>query len=674
MRALAMVVGLAACGASAPVAVFAPPADAPRGTQWMTPQLPWHLSDGAAGVIVDGNIALVAGTTGVIEEIDLATGVRVRGHAVPHSFGASFTVSSFAKLGDGRYAIAGTTGDEITQAAILAPTTFAPTWFSLERLEPEKDTYSSAQVFELPDHSLAVVGKDLPLALYDPTTLARTKVLAETPGWSDLAATSTTLYAKKSIAQKSFDLATGKETALSTSVVAAVGDTYVIREYVKGVMHHAAYVGATKPARREFPTTLGFTAVLDPVGARIASLRANVITVYRVEDGSTIGRFDLSPVLLWGDQISFAGDKLVIAGSSTLRVADLATGSLTSVPEPYGPYLQVAVEDSGAVAIVGSEVWRIVDGALASTASVGKHKVLVAGTPLARFATRTSRPLEPGSAQGKFPSVIAVKTIEGRPVREWTLPRETDGAWIGTNNRIVASYKWGVDAPQKFVVSDGPKLRELVEYHIDAMVDDVDVDAGVIALSLGGTATLVSTTNGESIGEVYNPNCAEYGSAQFEHGGSRVLTFDEKDLLLWDRTSQELVGAARFADVVREATFIPGERDLLVRIGDNLVQWSPATNATRSTPLHANGIAISPNRRWLAVHERGGRIALVDLAMFRAGMKPGATAVKISAPKQCSHRDPLDPRDPEDYNDDQTGDIDHDSDSYEHLDGEDTGD
>lgn len=675
MRCALALVLVAACGRATtpPQQLPAIPRDAPPGTRWITPILPWHLSQGAGGVIVAGNVALVAGSEGVIEEIDLSTGARLRGHALDKPL----HVQSFVRLSDGRYLLAGEIGDE-THAAILDPTTFAASWFALERLPFDKESYASASALELADHGIVIGGIDLPLAIYDPKTLTRTRVLQEQATWTDLAVSSTAVYARHGVSGMiEIDLASGKTTTPTTSLMAAARDTRVERTYEKGQVKFRVVTGT---ASHELPATLGFTASLDEEGARIASLRTGVVTVYAAADGSVLGRFDLSPQTTFGAKLVFAGDRLVIATGSTLRVADLVTKSLTSVPEPYGPYMQLAVDSGGTITAIGSEVWRFQDGRLISTASLGKQTALVDGNPLRRFATRTARPIEPGISRGKFPSVITVKTPEGRPIREVILPRETDNAWIGDEGKLIASYRWEVDQPQKLVRAQGSKLYDIVAYNMDAMIDDIDVDGGIAAFSLGGTTTLLDTTTGAKTHEVYNPNCAELGVSELERHGDRILATDDKDAIVYDRTTGRAIGSARFPSTIDSNTFIPDEDQILIRLDDRLLLWEPATNATRELSFRdAVDIRVSPDRRHAVFALRDGRLALVDFAALRAAMKQGVTLPKIDVPTSCSERDPFDLRDPADE-DDQTGDIDEDHEDpedpedYEDLDEEDTGD
>lgn len=656
---------LAASACSGTTTTPAPPpiaSDAPPGTRWITPLLPWHLTDGAGGVVVAGNVALVAGSSlGVIEEIDLTTGARVRGH----SLGKPISVQSLVRMTDGRYLLAGEI-DDATHAAILDPTTLAPTWFPLERLPYEKDAYASASALELADRSVAITGIDLPLALYDPATMARTRVLREQVTWTDLEVSRAAIYARHGVSGAiRIDLATGTTSTPTASLVAAAGDTIVERTYVKGEAKFRAITGTDT---HELPGTLGYTAALDADGARLASLRAGVVTVYSTRDGTVLGRFDLAPQQPYNAKLVFDGERLVIATGSTLRVADLATKSLTTVTEPYGPYPQIAVDDAGTIIAIGAEVWRFENARLASTASLGKQTELVSGTPLARFATRTSRPIEPGLRRGKFPSVITVKTLEGRPIRELTLPRETDNAWIGDGGKIIASYKWEVDQPQKLVRAQGSKLYDIVAYNLDAMIDDIDVDGGIAAFSLGGTTTLLDTTTGARMHEVFNPKCAEYGVAELERHGDRIIATHENEAILYDRATGRALASARFDEPINNTTFIPDESEILVRLADRFVLWDPATNATRT--LSYRGVAsvtVSPDRRHAAFVLRDSRIALVDFAVFRAAMTPGVALAKIEVPASCSERDPFDLRDPT-ADDDQTGDIDEDHEDEDHED------
>jgi|GEM_PF-4629334 len=666
----ALVVIVAACGANTtPRAQPAIARDAPPGTRWITPVLPWHLADGAGGIVVAGNTALAAGVTrGEIEEIDLTTGNRGR----VHSLGKPLSVQSFARLSDGRYLLAGTL-DEQVHAAIVDPTTFAPTWFDLQRL-PHDDSYATARALELADHSILITGIDLALAVYDPSTLKQSRILQSDASWTDVAASTSTIYARRSTTAGviKLDLATGKTTTPPTTMMDAAGNVVVERTYEKGQIKFRVVDGT---ATRDLPSTLGFSASLDDTGARVASLRTGVVTVYSTADGSVLGRFDLTPQMMYGAKLVFAGDRLVIASGGTLRVGDLATGSLTSIPEPYGPYAQLAVDNAGTVTAIGAEVWRFHDGAITSTASLGKATALVNGNPLTRFATRSSRPYEPGLTRAKFPSTIVVKTLEGRTIRDFTLPRETDSAWIGDDGRVIAAYKWEVDAAPRLVRIHGTKIFDIAAYNTDVSIDDVDVDGNLAAVSLGGTNTLLDTTTGAKTHEVYNPHCAEYGLAELERDGDRVITIDDKDAILYDRHTGRAIASAHFDTTINTTTFVPHESSILVRLEDRILLWNLATSSTRQLPFRdAFEMRISPDRRHAVISLRDGRLALVDFAAFRAAMSPGPTLAKIEIPTSCSTRDPFDLRDPEATNDDQTGDIDE-----EHTDGleeddEDTGD
>ncbi|MFN0245516.1 MAG: hypothetical protein ACKV2T_01325 [Kofleriaceae bacterium] len=644
---LALVGLVAACGASTPAQRPFVPRDAPPGTRWITPALPWHLADGSGAVVVDGNLAFVAGVSrGEIEEIDLTTGARGR----VHSLGKRLVVQSFERMSDGRYLLAGTEGDS-AHVAFIDPTTFAPTWFTLERLPPAEDAYAPARALELAGHGIVITGSDLPLAIYDPTTMARTRVLKQEATWTALAVTRSAVFARRGALELArIDLATGATTTASSSILDAAGDTVVERTYEKG---NVKFRASTPSGTIDLPATLGFAVTVDERGERIASLRSGVVTVYSTKDGTVIGRFDLAPQSYFSADLVFAGQRVIIAYANTIRVADLETGSLTSVPEPYGLYQQLSVDNAGVVTAIGAEVWRYRDGVLASTASLGKQTALVNGHPLTRFATRTSRPLEPGFSRAKFPSLIVVKTLEGRAIREVPLPRETDAAWIGDEGKLIASYKWEVDAPQKLVRAQGSKLFDIVAYNTDASIDDVDVDGSVAAFSLGGTATLLDLTTGEKMRTVYNPDCAEYGVVELERHGDRVVATHEQDAIVYDRATGRARGSARFAGTISNTTFLPGDGSILVRTEDHLFLWDPATNQTKELRYgDAFHIAISPDLRHAAFATRDGRLALIDFAALRAAMKPGPTLPKIAVPASCSTRDPFDLRDvPEDTGD-----------------------
>ena len=641
MRTLLVLGVLAACGGSGRQVTSVPvPADAPPGTRWITPTQPWRVTGAGGGLIVAGNVALVPATGhGVIEEIDLTTGARLREHAL----GKQLRVTAFTRLDDGRYLLAGE-HDDVTEAAILDPATFKAAWFTLPRLTPDAEAYATAGAIELADHSIVIVGPDLPLAIYDAHTLARTRVLGELPSWTDPHATATTLFARNKGAQFEIDLASGASRPHAQAVIAATRTAFIERSYEKGSTTHRL---VTPTTTRTLPSTLGYSATFDAEGTRILSLRAGVVTVYAATDGSVLGRFDLWPQAPWSANMVFAGDKLVISTSATVQIADLVTKSMTTLDAPYGPYTQLAVDDDGAVVAIGPEVWRYVDGRLASTASRGKLTALVDAPPAGWFATRTSRPFEPGLGRGKFPSAITVKTIEGRLIRELSLPRETDGAWLGEGGRIVASYKWEVDVPQKLVITSGNQLADITSYHLDATIDDVDVDAGIAAFSLGGTTTLLAFADHAQT-KVVSPRCAEYATVQLERHGGRVLVYDGNDLLLWDRTTGKAVGTAHFTEPPSDAMFLPGERELLILLDDRLAWWDPATNATRTVALPGLAkIAVSKDHRHAALALADSRLALVDYAVLRAAATAGPTLAKVAVPGACSTRDPFDLADPE---------------------------
>jgi hypothetical protein len=258
------------------------------------------------------------------------------------------------------------------------------------------------------------------------------------------------------------------------------------------------------------------------------------------------------------------------------------------------------------------------------------------------------------------------------------LPRETDAAWIGDEGKLIASYKWEVDAPQKLVRIQGSKVFDIVAYNTDASIDDVDVDGSTAAFSLGGSATLLDTTTGAKTRTVYNPDCAEFGVVELERDGERVLATNEKDAIVYDRATGRARGAARFATSINNTTFIPGEDSLLVRVDDRLLLWDPATNQTKELRFgEAFHVALSPDLRHAAMALRDGRLALIDFATLRAAMVPGPTLPKITVPTSCSSRDPFDLRDVADDAVEGDGDDDDEvteSDDEDDDDEEDTGD
>lgn len=587
------------------------------------------MTERPTALVVDGNTAYAVGTEGWTAALDLTTGRLLREGQV-----GNVVFSALARLGDGRLVAVGS-DNELAVAYTLDPATLAATRIALPSAKSET-MFNRPDVAVLPDGNVVIAGFGLPLAIYDPKTWRPTVELSNEPDWSNLHLVDGALLATHGISHFRIDLATRTRTDLKAYPLAGAGPYMVTRGYTGGKT-------ITELRREDGPPVplprMGQRIGVDADGRRIASMIGSVVTVASLPDGKVRGRYDLAPARTTPTQLELVGERLIVVIDSIVRVIDLRTGAVTSAGEPpHGSYAHLAVSDDGAVVATGAELWRVIDGKITSGVRVGKHPLLYSSPgELRRYATYTSKNVDDTVA----PLVTVVPLDPREEKRTFGMDTHPLSGWLGLNGEIAVVSGWDTDKPSTLYVSRGKQLVDVYAHHLDAIIDDVDVDAGLSAISIAGTTHVVELKGKKTVSRLAVPDCDDYGSAVLERGGPRAVTYSDGDAMLYQRKTGRLLGSVHLPQDIYQPVFIPDHDELILQYTGGFALWSPEDGELRTLAIpHLGLVEVSHNGVYLAISLHDGRLALVDFATMRAAMKPGR-AQRVGDQPSCPERDPF---------------------------------
>ena len=592
------------------------PAAGIPGLAWMTPARAWHASFAPTTIAADGDSVLLVGF-GKLARFDLASGQVVREAKMPE-----VVIGSVLQLAPGRFLIVGL-HQQKTIGFVVDLATLALTPVDLPSVT--EHGYLRGDAVMLSDGGVVICGEGLPLAVYDPSTWSVRKVLDDKHTWSDLRTDGQALFGRRDFASMRIDLATGTTTALGRVVIhaAANGTRVEDAQIVLGD-------GAPIPIERK-----GEAFVLDKRGKRFAVANRGVVRVTELPANTTT-TFDLGPIRHGvAARLAFAGDRIVAAVDTTIRVLDLATREVAPVmTAPFGSASHLEVADDGSLLIYGAGLWRVDHGTVTTVGPIPDAPMLSGPPGVQRsFVTADG----PGQTEIR---VFRVGASKPREVRH--LPQEYLAGWVGNRGQIAVEALAASDLPARLLLSTEDGFEPVTPLAEDATIDDVDLDADVALVAMKGAVWPVRLSDPQlPETRLSIPTCGEYGSAMLERGGPRVVTFDESRVALWDRTTSASIASVRLPREVLDVVFIPHRDEVLVVLAQGLVVWSPKQRVVRQLDdVDATLTAVSADGHRLALELPRARYALVDLDALIAALVP-TPAKPDTIRRACPHGDPF---------------------------------
>ena len=616
------------------------------GTRWITPERPWRTNWYAAAVLPLGQRVLLGGTAGWLTELDLGTGRVVRELDL-----GELSISGLTRLPDGRVLVTGF-ADSIATGVVVDPRLWVATPIELGGTKVEL-TYPGVRAVLVAD-GVVVAGGGLPLAIWDPSTWTKKRVISEELGWDDPQLTKTSLHVNHRYKNVRFDLATFAREE-SPTVIAAAHDTIVRRIYAdRGFVGEAVIAGGTPVRFGE----VAFNLAIDPAGRRVAQQLESAITVVSLVDGRTIARFDLGVRVGAGSKLAFQGDRLLVASGTSVTVIDLATGYVPPPgTAPLGHIRQLLVDDEGTVLTLGAEaVWLRAGAVVESEVLVGNA---LTNPPGATAFHGVRAPYKYGDDK---PSTVTFEA-RGKRARKLELPNGADDGWVAPDGSVVLTLVGKGDGPRTIAMSRGSQLADPIPIHADAALDDVDMVSRTGALSRNGTIHVVDLATGSIRQSLRAPRCAEYASGWVAPGGERIVTHDDGDMIVWSARGERIASLA-YGEPLSAPAFVPNSDELLAAFADGFVLWSPATQELRVAKVpHLSDAQLSPSGTHLVLGFTNGRIALVDFSTLRASLPVTRAKTTVALPEACGGEDPFDTssNEGEDHED-----IDEDEGSDEH--------
>lgn len=602
------------------------------GTLWVTPAQPWRAGRPTSHIAIAGPTALLASTDRIVR-FDLERGAVVRERVLK-----GLLIEQLVAAPGGGWILVGRREGRAVLATV-DPITLEPNVVVTGDRAVTSSIYSRQPRAVIVDEGVAVAVEGLPLAIYAPQTLQVRRVIDPGLTWTGAGGGGKTLYVTTGTPRNGlqrFDLATGATEKLDGKGYHGATATRVVtlsREQGRSVYDVLAGGKRTRLAASEA------LAAIDHAGERIAIQDGASIHVHALADGKRLRSYDL------GDSghakagaMAFDRGRLVVSMGPVVRVIDLATGAITPAGDP--PYGRSALSMSAGdeVLAVGMHAVRIAGGKPAASGRIGFDEAArVAPHQIARY----------GVIRNPDDKRLEVFEVGARaPAGAWKVEEDSiQGAWVGRAGNVVIDT-YGIHE-QRVLLQGGPggSLRQLTPLNFDALVDDVDVDGGHALVSVEATVHVIRLRDATLLHSLPAPKCEKYGSAELEHGGDRVILADFEDVAVYRRSTGEIIGAAKFPEGIHSFAFVPGRAEVVLADDDSILLWAPATGALRRLDGLANlaEVEVSPDARRLALAFFDGRVALADLDVLRAAMKPDAPLPSAGAIPQakCTSGDPF---------------------------------
>ena len=641
---LVILLALCACsgGTTAKPTPTTPAVPGMPGLLWQTAVEPWHVPHSAITMIASGNVATLGGSGGWVFQLDLTTGKPIRDLKLPMG-----TVTDLLDLGDGRILAVGLATRDIettTAAFVLDAKTFDSKPVNLPtRTKPL--SFAAPHAVLVADGGIAISGRGLPLSIYDPKTFAVKATLDTQIGWGRLSAHGEILLAERTGQVKRFNVVTNGQRDLPrgtvTHLVAADGVDImrVARSSVWMAELHPDN-GAVVPLKEQ----IDMLAVIDN-GKKLLTTARQEIRIHDLPSGEIKKRI---PIL--DKQLTLAGlhvidNRAFALASGSLRIIDLDTGVITPAKStPQASYL--AVGNDGTV-LSGNEptVWTSNGGK--QTAS----ETLQDGFDIEAFRSDDPRHYLTSKSTDER-SIINYHTVGDPKPRTFALGTTVSDGWMGRDGALVFSIEQ--DSVHKMMLAraapskSGSRAQNeasttpdlLFDYNSDSEVLAVDPD-GEILISLDGRVAVVGL-DGKTRSTIRVPRCeAVLDFGVIEPGGTRAITYDTKDLALWDRKTGKLL--ANVAAVSPEdILFLPKRPDIVVVFDDRVALWLPGKGVRTLALPGVLEPAASADGKKLALSFFDGHVAVFDVDALLAGLSlgPDFTPGEV-IPDTCGETDPV---------------------------------
>lgn len=642
--------GTAACsgrGARTPS-----PADELPATTWSTELPPYRLPGRPVAMIVDDARAVFAIEPDRVAAIDLATGA-LTSRRTP---GIKGDIAGIARDAHGGLSVA-----FVHDAKLAIYTVGTDLALALDHDSPD-DGWDGAVIASAPDGQLALAAEHHRLVLFtadgSPGATPIYPPGTSDLGWDDLmfAAHGTLLLARYGGGLYAFDTKTGVPTrddpigsgtwvaaSDGAHAIAEIDNVLTVMELATAIQHELA-----RPSTR-------FAAV-SPDGSLAARLDDSSVMINDLATRRVTARYALGASQGPTGLIGFTprGDRVVIAAGLTVRVLDVATGTLTDPgPGPYASPTFLAMTRTqvisgadrlrrwsvtgGAPEVLGPDGLELTDGALAPDAS--------------RYVTAHALP----KASDDAPTVLAVETwpiaatADTAPTASWTRDDSIASIAIDGDGVItVGAWHTSTEAvPGHNVIERGETpgaWHRLLEVHYDGYVDAIDAQTQLAVVSSGGAVRVVQLPGAAPVAALDIPSCDSGGAVHLDATGKRVATDDDKTLWLWSFADgpATVIGAAQFAGKVGDVVFVPGSPEVAIDLDDRIGLWNYATGAIVAQPIDGvvTRLAVDPGGLRVAAALSSGRLLVFALAELRAAPAEPTTD---GAPQSHCPRDPLEP-------------------------------
>ena len=372
-------------------------------------------------------------------------------------------------------------------------------------------------------------------------------------------------------------------------------------------------------------------------------MRQRKLEISSLPGEQVLASYDLGVTAALFDHAVFSGERVVLAGHGLVRVVDLAAKTVTPAGSPpYSSYANLAIASSGEVLTFGNDAWWLVNGKVVATETMRDFPALPA--PPGEVAPYAFLDWD----QPK-PALEVRRRGLARPERTWTFDQPTYSAWLGSRGDVAVELLTAEDnRPARIVRNAGGRIVTVTDFHHDANVNDIDVDAGIAMLSMSGTVHLVRLADGKpERHQLRVPGCSDIGIlAGLERRGERAYTADGGIAFAWSRDSGALLGSLRLEDELVAIELVPGTDELALLTADEVILWSVGHKQLRRRAIRGvTAIAISPDGRRLALASGTGRVAAIDLVAYRGSLVTSeAKPARIS---KCPASDPFKLVDPE---------------------------
>lgn len=608
---------------------------------WETPREPWHVPHPGRVAMVVGDRATFGGPYGWVVELDLATGAVGRSRKLPMGL-----VTSLVDLGGGRRLVVGfaTTQIDAPPAAFVLDPAFEAKQVVLPVRNPTKARMTWPRAVRVAD-GIVISGGGLPLSVYDPKDLSVRATIDNEIGWSGLGARGDILLAERDHRIKRFDLSTNGQRDLGYGVsthwvVADALDLIRVARDRKWIVE----------LHRDDKTTVALpddTNALHPYDAQhFITTKDHELRIHELPSGTITKRITVGDDVRLGG-LAISGKRAIVNAGGGVRVIDLDTGAI----HPRQQTRQaawLAVGDDGLV-LGGDEasVWTMTGGKVLATEPATDLETLRPDDPR-HYVTATHTDAT---------STLVVHTV-GDPAVRSTVVRKTALAelHLGRDGTLVTVTEYD-DRKELASVKAG---RSSTLFAFNQGAEAIAVEPGHDFLIAVDGRVAVTRQDGTPISTLRIPHCDTiYQHGQIDPDSTRAVTYDDKDLALWDRKTGTLVTSIKLGEP-DDLRFIPKRAELVITFDDRVVLWSP-TKGTRTLPWP--GVlepAVSPDGKKLALSFHDGRVGLYDLdALLAAPLQPDFPAGD-AVPETCGEDDPLRVDEPDPDQSDNYPDSDHD--------------